>query len=461
MNTDLLSQRRIVLWCPYVHWHIAPTIASKVLGQMGSSKYQWFQKVIARYRENIFVYCDAHHTSAVHYHGEILGHLSTAARKEVTMAEARRWNELNGFGIKPENFINQPSDIQPNDIIFSFSTYFLDYPITEALKLSDLYQVFSRQDVFKVVHLTHYIFGLSNLAVNLKLFNVQLLCYESNLAKYRFFKRYFPYIRSVALIPFAVQDRFKSVRSFDERLNRCVATGGISHHRLSPALMEFFFEYTSNNFYPLRVFLTENAAAVSDYIQVKTGYYETAMKDAMKSSFSQPAEWRDLVNRPIEQIVKIDAGKKITYYSEDIVATYNQYRFSYVSDEIYHAPALGFFESMACGAIPLGIDDDIYRDIGLVKGVHYLAFDGSFGGLMATLLQAQKEPEAVRHIPGENAKLIKAFSEQRVAELFVEKLTREYQGWSQARSRRMPAPAMRPSRAAEANPAAVLAGAGP
>ena len=204
-----------------------------------------------------------------------------------------------------------------------------------------------------------------------------MLCYESNLAKYKFFRQYFPYVRSVALIPFAVQDRFTASRPFEELQNKCIAAGGVSFHKLTPALMEFFFEYTSNNFYPLRVFLTENAAAVADYIHVKTGIYETAMKDARRSSFSQPAAWRDLVNLPIDRIRQIDAGKKITYYSEDIVATYNQYRFSYVSDEIYHAPALGFFESMACGAIPIGIEDDIYRDIGLVKNVHYLPFDGS------------------------------------------------------------------------------------
>lgn len=458
MSSDILSQRRIILWCPYVHWHIAPTIASKVLGQMGSCKYQWFQRIIAKYRDNIYVYCDGQHTSAVHYHGDILGHIGDAARrKEVTLAEALRWNEMNNFGIKRENFINSPSDIRANDIIFSFTTYFLDRPMTDGARQGDLFQVFSRDDVFKVVHLTHYIFGLSHLAVNLKLFNVQMLCYESNLAKYRFFKRYFPYIRSVAVIPFAVQERFKSTRPFDERLNKCVATGGISQHKLSPALMEFFFEYTSDNFYPLRIFLTENAIAVSDYIDVKTGYYEACMQEAIRSSFSQPSQWRELVNRPIEEIVQIDAGKKIPYYSEDIVERYNRYRFSYVSDEIYHAPALGFFESMACGAIPIGIEDDIYRDIGLVKNVHYLPFDGSFGGLMTALVQAQANPDSVRHIPEQNEKLIGTFSEQRVSELFAQNLAREFQGWSAARSRR---PMAKPASQGSVNPAAQLVPAG-
>lgn len=442
MSADPLSQRRIVLWCPYVHWHIAPTIASKVLGQMGSSKYQWFQRIIAKYRDNVFVYCDAPHTSVVHYRGDILSYLGdTDRRKEITLAEALRWNELNNFGIRRENFLNRPADIRPHDIIFTFSTHFLDTPMaTEEARRGDVYQVFSRDDVFKVAHLTHYVFGLSHLAANLRRFNVQLLCYESNLAKYRFFKRYFPSIKSVALIPFAVQDRFRSTRPFAERLNKCVATGGISRHKLSPALMEFFFEFTSDNFYPLRVFLTENAGAVSDYIDVKTGYYEASMKEALQSSFSRPEQWAELVNRPIEDILRIDAGKKITYYSEDIVATYNRYRFSYVSDEIYHAPALGFFESMACGAIPLGIEDDFYREIGLVKQVHYLPFDGTFGGLMTTLVQAQANPGAVEHIPAQNEKLMARFSEQRVADLFAERLTREYQAWSTARSRRQPAP---------------------
>ena len=82
MNSDLLSQRRIVLWCPYVHWHIAPTIASTVLGQMGSCKYQWFQKLIAQYRDNICVYCDSHLTSVVHYHGDVLSHIDDVATRK-------------------------------------------------------------------------------------------------------------------------------------------------------------------------------------------------------------------------------------------------------------------------------------------------------------------------------------------------------------------------------------------
>ncbi len=440
MSADPLGQRRIILWCPYVHWHVAPTIASKVFGQMGSSKYRWFQRIIRQYRGNVYVYCDAWHTSSVHYHGDVLRHIGDPGRrKEITLAEARRWNELNDFQIPPENFINQPSQIRGGDILFTFSTYFLDQPITDAQ--SDLFQVFSREDVFKVVHLTHYIFGLSHLAVNLKLFKVQMLCYESNLAKYKFFQRYFPYIKSVALIPFAVQDRFRSMLSFDERANKCVAAGGISHHKLSPALMEFFFEYSCDNFYPLRVFLTENAGAISDYIDVKTGYYEASMKEAIRSSFSEPSRWEELVNRPIGEILQIDPEKKITYYSEDIVATYNRYRFSYVSDELYHAPALGFFESMACGVIPFGIDDDIYRDIGLVKNVNYLAFDGSFGGLMTALVQAQNDPESVRHIPAQNEKVMKGFTETRVAEIFTAKLAREYRAWSPNRFRQAPPPA--------------------
>jgi hypothetical protein len=440
MSSDPLAQRRIVLWCPYVHWHIAPTIASKVLGQMGSCKYQWFQRFIAKYRDNIFVYCDASHTSMVHYHGDVLSHLvNPDARKEITMAEAKRWNELNQFAIKSENFLNRPSQIQPHD---------LDAPLASDPLRSDLYQVFSRQDIFKVVHLTHYIFGLGHLAHNLRHLNVQMLCFESNLAKYKFFNRYFPYIREVAVIPFAVQARFRTIKPFPDRLNKCVATGGISLHRLSPGLMEFFFEYSCNNFYPLRVFLHENAAAVADYIHVKMGLYDASMNDALKSSVTRGTSWSELVNRPIAEIMQIDSAKKIAYYSEDIVATYNNFRFSFVSDEVYHAPALGFFEAMACGTIPIGIDDRIYRDLGLVRNVNYLTFDGSFGGLMQTLIQAQNNPASVQEIPANNAGLVKSFSEERVACLFTEKLTREFSRWTSTQGIKVPAKSAPPVRTA-------------
>lgn len=433
--SDLLSQRRIVLWCPYVHWHIAPTIASTAMGQMGSCKYQWFQRLIRAYRANIFVYCDSKHTSMVHYRGDVLAHLTNPdERKEIILHEARRWNELNNFQIPEENFFTRPKDIQAGDIVFTFSTYFLDAPITSDVDRTDLYRVFSREDIFKVAHLTHYMYWLGNLAENLRRLHINMLCYESNLATFKFFRQHVPSVRQVTLIPFAIQDRFQSNATYNERVNRCVVTGGTSKIPFNPGILEFFCEFSCDNLYPLRTLIAENAAALANYMHVKIGLYQHTMGEALKSPVGTILPWQDVLTYPLPEIAALAAQKKIPYYSEDIVSLYNRFRFSYVSDEITHAPALGFFEAMACGTVPIAVEKDYYRDVGLSKHINYVPFDGTFGGLLRTLVTVYNKPEAVRHIPANNAKIRQNFTEARIAELFVGKLTREYETWLTARA---------------------------
>jgi hypothetical protein len=425
----LKDKLRLILWCPHVHWYIGNSVASKVFGQMGSCKYQWMQRLIKDNPDNVFVYCDADYTSVVHYHGDILRDVADLdARKDLCLREARLWSELNGLNIKPENFLCRPDQIQSGDIIFAFSIYFLSRPLPEYPPSSDLIGIFSRSDIFKVVHLTHYVFHLEKIAANLKTFNVNMCCYESNLAKTKFFSRHFPFISEVVTVPFAVQDRFGLFKPFDQRESRCIVTGGISFMKLAELNKEFFFEFSVNNFYPLRVLISENAEMLSSYLAVNTGYYETEMKEAKQDEPFSLERWREIVASPASSLEGIH--KTTAYYGKNMVELYNNFRLSYVSEELSYTPALGFFESMACGAVPIGVDSFIYNDIGLVEDRNYLTFDGSLGDLLAVVVQVAKNPDCISHIPAENQALIKRnFTEQAVLKRFISDLEERYEAW--------------------------------
>jgi hypothetical protein len=53
-------------------------------------------------------------------------------------------------------------------------------------------------------------------------------------------------------------------------------------------------------------------------------------------------------------------------------------------------PGIGFVEGMACGSAYFGLDDPMYRDIGMVPGIHYVAYDGSMEGLLDKISFYQK-----------------------------------------------------------------------
>jgi len=40
---------------------------------------------------------------------------------------------------------------------------------------------------------------------------------------------------------------------------------------------------------------------------------------------------------------------------------------------------------MACGGVFLGLDSPMYRDLGMVPGIHYLTHDGTVEGLVAVI----------------------------------------------------------------------------
>ncbi|MCX7196149.1 MAG: glycosyl transferase family 90, partial [Proteobacteria bacterium] len=75
-------------------------------------------------------------------------------------------------------------------------------------------------------------------------------------------------------------------------------------------------------------------------------------------------------------------ARQKSYYSVDIVEFFNRYTMFAVPEEICDLPGIGFIEGMACGSAYFGLDDPMYRDLGMVPGVHYVAYDGTVEGLV-------------------------------------------------------------------------------
>ena len=73
-----------------------------------------------------------------------------------------------------------------------------------------------------------------------------------------------------------------------------------------------------------------------------------------------------------------------------MVEKFNDYKMHFLGEEILGVPGIGYVEGMACGSAYIGLDSPMYRDMGLIPGVHYIAYDGTKEGLRKTVEYWQK-----------------------------------------------------------------------
>ena len=69
-----------------------------------------------------------------------------------------------------------------------------------------------------------------------------------------------------------------------------------------------------------------------------------------------------------------------------------------VPEEANDLPGIGFVEGMACGSAYIGLDDRMYKDIGLIPGKHYITYDGTLEDLKSKIIYYQKNNDELEAI---------------------------------------------------------------
>jgi hypothetical protein len=246
----------------------------------------------------------------------------------------------------------------------------------------------ARLAVHKVVHLTHYVYCAQIGANNLATVEPDLLVAECNLAaNERFFQLHFGKIKAPFLsLPFTAAARFKARRPMSDRVNKMVVTGSITYKMLDPAFVEFF---QTQELQPMRRKLFEAATRYTSEMDCLVSDLDATRMTSRPSSLRRA--WA-LVRRLTGERAQTD------YYRRDIVETYNTYAMFAVPEEVCGLPAIGFVEGMACGSAYVGLDVPMYRDLGMLPGVHYIAYDGSIDDLMSQVQYHQQHPERTQTI---------------------------------------------------------------
>jgi glycosyltransferase involved in cell wall biosynthesis len=316
-------------------------------------------------------------------------------------------NKLNPFKF---NVFTRPRKIPSNYVLFTFlyGTFSFSNIIDEKFKYRTA-KIFSKIKCTKLVHLSHYGYN-SQLASKLTdIAKIDYFISESNLSiTSQFFREQFKwYKKDVIILPFVFQDRFEKRIDFSLRKNLALSTGSNTHKMKDINFINFF---KTDLLQPLRTEIAYNSDRISDKIDSMINNMQIVDSEIYKQNLFSKFILTDFKN-----IYKILSRKKVTnkierdslYYKLDIVNKYNEYKMFVVPEEIIGFPGIGFVEGMACGCAYIGLDHDMYRDLGMIPGKHYITFDGSLQDLLSTIEYYQKNQNELEVIADNGYSFVK------------------------------------------------------
>jgi len=407
---------RIILHNPQKINFFGKTVQDWITGGKVSSKLGYFQKYISKGK--VIIYCDDSGSSLP----VSFLRRSYVISKIINYIEIYLWlliNKLNPF--KVEIFFDSRK-IRKSDTLFSITHTYLDNENEGTQALINL-------DCIKMFYMSHYMFSSSIISKNVKKGKSIFLVAENNLWKNSmFFKKYFPdYCKDVYVLPFSYQGRFKKSSPFLLRKNKCLAIGSVQTINIfNDSSRDMYDYFRVDTLHPMRKAIYINRSEIADYIDSCISHINEDTNQAL-SKLKNPSGnllkkiYLKIRNYYISNV--LGSYTRRAYYDFDIVKKYNEYRMFVVPEEIADLPGIGFVEGMACGCAYIGIKSNMYRDIGLVDGVHYIAYGNTLNSLVDAVKYYQNHNDELAHI-AENGYnfVINNFSNEIVANRFLEDL---------------------------------------
>lgn len=267
-------------------------------------------------------------------------------------------------GLKKITVIKKATDIKKDDIVLLYNI------------LSDNYRGMECVNAFKVLSMLHF---HGRKEENEKIEKAGINCYfnEVNLSQSSaLFNKYYHVEKPWIIIPFVFGERFKNIKPFVERKNKCFSTGTITYKEHE----EFISVYHNSCDQPVRKFVKDNQDYFKDTVDCYSCDY---LEDDPGKKY---IEGENILVRLYKQYYNLHhVGKQKKYFSFNMVEKFNEYKMHLLGEEVLGVPGIGFVEGMACGSAYIGIDSPMYRDLGLIPGVHYIAYDGTKEGLCSTV----------------------------------------------------------------------------
>lgn len=318
--------------------------------------------------------------------------------------ESRVILRKNGIDGKKITIIKDKKDIKPDDIVVLYNV------------LSNNYRGMECVPAFKVLSLLHF-HGRKEESALINHVGVDCVFNEVDLRKTsELFRQYYKIDCPWIVIPFVFGGRFYSRVPFSERKCRCFATGTITYKEHE----EFISVYHDSCDQPSRKFVKDNVQFFSGTVDCFCSDY---LEDNPGKRYVEGENGLIRLGKKCYNLFHV--GKQKKYFSFDMVQKFNEYKMHFVGEEVLGVPGIGFVEGMACGSAFIGIDSPMYRDMGLVPGVHYISYDGTKEGLRSVVeyFQQDEHQQELESIAKEGNRFVhENFNGEKVAQILYESI---------------------------------------
>lgn len=325
--------------------------------------------------------------------------------------EHRYIMKKNGIDRKKITVIKRLKDIRPDDMVILYNI------------MTDNYRGMSGVHAFKALSMLHF-HGRAEEEKLIKEANISCFFNESNFQKNsKIFRKYYHIDKPWVVHPFVFQERFKPIKPFSERKNKVFSTGTITYKEHE----EFLSVYGDPCDQPARKFVKDNPDFFKDTVDCYSSDYleGSKIKPYLPTDNKLVRLYKQIHNR-------FNTGHQKSYFSFNMVDKFNEYKMCLVGEEILGVPGIGYVEGMACGCAYIGLDSPMYRDLGLIPGVHYISYDGTKEGLkqIVEYYQQDEHQAELEKIAQTGCEYVrKHFNGPAVAERLIKDLKREQEKW--------------------------------
>ena len=311
----------------------------------------------------------------------------------------------NGIDPHQVTVIRNVADIKEDDIVLTYNLMDLNY------------RGLSKIHAFKASSMIHFGGGAAQYKL-MEEAGINCLFSEVNLRETsELFRKYCHLDLPFIVHPFVFAERFKVNTPFAERKNKAFSVGTITYKYEK----EFLDTYHDPCDQPMRKIVKDNPSFFKDTVD---SYSQDYLEDDDSKKIN-PGD-NPLVVLYKKYYNRTHTGQQKKYFSFNMVDKFNEYKMHVVGEEILGVPGIGFVEGMACGSAYIGLDSPMYRDLGLVPGVHYIAYDGTKEGLREKVeyYQRPENYEDLERIAATGCAFVREnFTGVKVAELLIHKLT--------------------------------------
>jgi glycosyltransferase involved in cell wall biosynthesis len=210
-----------------------------------------------------------------------------------------------------------------------------------------------------------------------------------------YFQKTFPnYLGKVIPVAFGFGDRFHPTVPFDDRRNKCVALGAVSHLRPLNYPKHNYQEYA--DFYPDESWLHKFRRLVV--------LNEERLGSCLDS--------------------RLPGFPRMKDFSYDLVALFNEYRMFVSCETIFYFPPAKYYEGPACGTVLVCSDHACNRDVGFMGGENCITYRlHDIDDLEDKIRYYQKNSEELSSIQERGTEFVRShYSHRQVAKDLVGKI---------------------------------------